>query len=46
VAEERDYALIYAYALVTGQVAQELKIAEKEIESLFGLLNEESPLLV
>ncbi|UKZ94684.1 uncharacterized protein TrAFT101_009535 [Trichoderma asperellum] len=45
-AEERDYALIYAYTLVTGQVAQELKIAEKEIESLFGILNEESPLLV
>ncbi|KAL7941468.1 Fusaric acid resistance protein-like domain-containing protein [Trichoderma barbatum] len=46
VAEERDYALIYAYTLVTGQVAQELKIAEKEIETLFGVLNEESPLLV
>ncbi|ETR97672.1 60S ribosomal protein L19 [Trichoderma reesei RUT C-30] len=46
VAEEKDYALIYAYTLVTGQVAQELKIAEREIESLFGVLNEESPLLV
>ncbi|EHK20758.1 uncharacterized protein TRIVIDRAFT_49724 [Trichoderma virens Gv29-8] len=45
-AEEKDYALIYAYTLVTGQVAQELKIAEKEIEKLFGVLNEESPLLV
>ncbi|KAH6605473.1 60S ribosomal l19 [Trichoderma cornu-damae] len=46
VAKERDYALIYAYTLVTGQVAQELKVAEKEIESLFGILSEESPLLV
>ncbi|KAL7811386.1 Fusaric acid resistance protein-like domain-containing protein [Trichoderma gracile] len=46
VAEEKDYALIYAYTLVTGQVAQELKIAEREIETLFGVLNEESPLLV
>lgn len=46
VAEEKDYALIYAYTLVTGQVAQELKVAEREIESLFGILNEESPLLV
>ncbi|KAL6697120.1 Fusaric acid resistance protein-like domain-containing protein [Trichoderma pleuroticola] len=46
VAEEKDYALIYAYTLVTGQVAQELKIAEKEIEKLFGVLSEESPLLV
>ncbi|KAL6856790.1 Fusaric acid resistance protein-like domain-containing protein [Trichoderma novae-zelandiae] len=46
VAEEKDYALLYAYTLVTGQVAQELKMAEREIESLFGVLNEESPLLV
>ncbi|KAL7800331.1 Fusaric acid resistance protein-like domain-containing protein [Trichoderma ceciliae] len=46
VAKEKDYALIYAYTLVTGQVAQELKIAEKEIDGLFGILNEESPLLV
>ncbi|KAF3057743.1 hypothetical protein CFAM422_012166 [Trichoderma lentiforme] len=46
VAEEKDYALLYAYTLVTGQVAQELKIAEKEIEKLFGVLSEESPLLV
>jgi hypothetical protein len=43
--EERDYALLYAYTLVTAQVAQELKLVQKEIEGLFGLLNEEALLL-
>ncbi|CAK7202986.1 hypothetical protein SEUCBS139899_005713 [Sporothrix eucalyptigena] len=43
--EERDYALLYAYALVTGQVAEELRIIEKEIEGLFGVLDEEATLL-
>lgn len=43
--EERDYALLYAYALVTGQVAEELKVVRKEVEALFGVLNEESLLL-
>ncbi|KAK5661297.1 hypothetical protein OQA88_11192 [Cercophora sp. LCS_1] len=40
--EERDYALLYAYALVTGQVAEELRMVAKEIEGLFGVLGEES----
>lgn len=43
--EEKDYALLYAYALVTGQVAEELKIVRKEVEGLFGVLNEEALLL-
>ncbi|KAK3685044.1 Fusaric acid resistance protein-like-domain-containing protein [Podospora appendiculata] len=43
--EERDYALLYAYALVTGQVAEELKVVAREIESLFGILHEEVLLL-
>jgi len=43
--EEGDYALLYAYALVTGQVAEELKVMEKEIEGLFGVLDEELLLL-
>lgn len=45
VVEERDYALLYAYALVTGQVAEELKVVAKEIEGLFGVLREDSLLL-
>lgn len=44
-AEEQDFALLYAYALVTRQVAEELRIAEKEIEGLLGVLDERSPLL-
>lgn len=43
--EEKDYALLYAYALVTGQVAEELKVLKKEVEALFGVLNEEALLL-
>jgi hypothetical protein len=43
--EERDYALLYAYALVTGQVAAELKNVEREIEGLLGTLDEELLLL-
>lgn len=43
--EEKDYALLYAYALVTGQVAEQLKLVEREIEGLFGVLNEDAILL-
>lgn len=43
--EERDYALLYAYALVTGQVAEELSEVAREIEELFGVLDKESILL-
>ncbi|KAJ2979140.1 hypothetical protein NUW58_g7278 [Xylaria curta] len=43
--EEPDYALLYAYALVTGQVAKELKVVEKELEGLFGTLDEDAMLL-
>jgi hypothetical protein len=43
--DEHDYALLYAYALVTGQVAEELKVVAKEIEGLFGVLGEETLLL-
>lgn len=43
--EEPDYALLYAYALVTGQVAKELKIVENEVEGLFGRLDEDAMLL-
>ncbi|KAI1823424.1 ribosomal protein L19 [Xylaria intraflava] len=43
---ESDHALLYAYALVTGQVAKELKVVERELEGLFGRLNEDGMLLV
>ncbi|KAJ6443330.1 60S ribosomal protein L19 [Purpureocillium lavendulum] len=45
VAEERDYALLYAYTLVTAQVAEELKNVQNEIEGLFGVLHPEELLL-
>ncbi|KAI0885686.1 Fusaric acid resistance protein-like-domain-containing protein [Annulohypoxylon maeteangense] len=45
VVEEPDYALLYAYALVTGQLAKELTVVEEEIENLFGRLDEDALLL-
>lgn len=45
VVEEKDYALLYAYTLVTAQVAAELKKVRGEIESLFGVLGEDELLL-
>lgn len=45
VAEERDYALLYAYTLVSAQVAEELKKVRAEIEGLFGVLDGEVLLL-
>ncbi|RDW91153.1 hypothetical protein BP5796_02318 [Coleophoma crateriformis] len=41
VAKDEDFALIYAYVLVTGQLAGELKNVEKEIEVLFGVMDED-----
>ncbi|KAL2262413.1 hypothetical protein VTK26DRAFT_1407 [Humicola hyalothermophila] len=43
--EESDYALLYAYALVTGQVAGELKVVAKEIEGMYGVLRDDVLLL-
>ncbi|KAF7563064.1 hypothetical protein G7046_g1093 [Stylonectria norvegica] len=43
--EEKDYALLYAYTLVTLQVATELNKVRDEMEGLFGVLHEESLLL-
>jgi hypothetical protein len=41
IAKDEDYALLYAYALVTGQLAEEIMKVEKEIEGLFGVLDED-----
>ncbi|KAF4455677.1 hypothetical protein F53441_2077 [Fusarium austroafricanum] len=43
--EESDYALLYAYTLVTLQVAAELNKVRAEIEGLYGVLHEEALLL-
>ncbi|KAK2594380.1 hypothetical protein QQS21_007886 [Conoideocrella luteorostrata] len=45
VVEEKDYALLYAYTLVTVQVAEELGKVKMEIEGLFGVLNQDELLL-
>ncbi|KAM3499656.1 hypothetical protein MY10362_007093 [Beauveria mimosiformis] len=43
--EEKDYALVYAYILVTAQVAADLQKVREEIESLFGVLHQNDMLL-
>lgn len=41
VATDEDYELLYAYTLVTGQIAAEIKKIEREIEVLFGVVDED-----
>jgi hypothetical protein len=41
IAKDDDYALVYAYALVTAQLEDEIMKVETEIEGLFGVLNED-----
>ncbi|MCJ1395416.1 hypothetical protein MMC18_008302 [Xylographa bjoerkii] len=38
---DEDYGLLYAYALVTGQLSKEIREIGKEIEKLFGVLDED-----
>lgn len=45
VVEEKDYALLYAYTLVTAQLAEELRKVRSEIEGLFGVLDQDELLL-
>jgi hypothetical protein len=39
---EGDYEMLYAYVLVTGQLAKEIGVVGREIEMLYGTLNEEN----
>ena len=39
---EGDYELVYAYVLVTGQLAGDIRAVAEEVEKLFGTLDEES----
>jgi Fusaric acid resistance protein-like len=38
---DEDFGLLYAYALVTGQLSQEIKEVLRQVENLFGILDEE-----
>jgi hypothetical protein len=40
-AKDEDYEMLYAYTLVTGQLAEEIKKVEKEVEDLFGVIDED-----
>ncbi|KAI9710519.1 MAG: hypothetical protein M1820_002655 [Bogoriella megaspora] len=39
---DEDYELLYAYALVTGQLSRHIESVGQEIEGLFGVLNEDN----
>lgn len=41
VANDEDYEMLYAYTLVTRQLAEEIKKVESEIEELFGVMDED-----
>jgi hypothetical protein len=36
---------LYAYTLVTGQLAEEIRKVEREVEELFGVLDEDMLML-
>jgi hypothetical protein len=42
VATDEDFEILYVFTLVTGQLAEEIKKVEKEVEDLFGVMDEES----
>jgi hypothetical protein len=39
---DEDFSVIFSYALATGQLAQEIHNVLKEVENLFGVLDEEA----
>jgi hypothetical protein len=41
-ATDEDFELLYAYGLVTGQIADEIEGISRCIEQLYGILNEDS----
>lgn len=41
IATDEDYELLYAFALVTGQLAQDITLVGQDIEQLYGVLNED-----
>jgi hypothetical protein len=41
VAKDEDYEMLYAYILVTGQLAEEIKKVEQQVEEMLGVMDEE-----
>lgn len=40
VTKDEDFEILYAYSLVTAQIATEIDVTSKEIEKLYGYLDE------
>lgn len=38
--KDEDYEILYAFILVTGQLAEEIGKVQREVEVLFGVLDE------
>jgi arginine repressor len=38
--KDEDYEILYAFILVTGQLSEEIEKVQREVESLFGVLDE------
>ena len=42
VAKDEDYEILYSHTLVTGLLAEEIRKIQKEMEDLFGVMDEET----
>jgi hypothetical protein len=42
VAKDEDYEILYTYTLVTGLLAEEITKVQREVEELFGAMDEEA----
>jgi hypothetical protein len=42
IAKEEDYEILYTYTLVTGLLAEEIRKVQREVEDLFGVMDEDA----
>lgn len=42
VAKDQDYEILYSFTLVTGLLAREIRKIQREVEGLFGVLDDEA----
>lgn len=42
IAKDEDYEILYTFTLVTGLLAEEIRKVQKEVEDLFGVIDEDA----
>jgi hypothetical protein len=42
IAKDEDYEILYTYTLVTGLLQEEIRKVQKEVENLFGVMDEDA----